>query len=349
MDPAELGLEIKLLRERRRLTGKEMAEKIGLSQSQLSRLEKGDRRVEATLLGKIAKVLDVTPGFFFRESAIPGEPPPDPSEAGDAESDSIDESTASALGTSRPPPIGRLIREARRRLHLTAEEVAYKIGRGKSFVRSVESGEIELLNAEVTTKLCKTLRLDPAQFIDAQRSEIKTLQKKVNRLERAHAGLTLGELIPTDGGGSELVEREQGGAAPGRGARRAIPLIVGPDGRMPAEVGPAGVPEGEVEDFVFVPGLRDQDVFAVFHVGDDMEPMIHDGDVCVFAPRSDVRNGDVALVVPEDGARPIVRQVFFDPRGTVRLQPKNVETAPILRKRAEIPSMARLVARVERA
>ena len=40
MEPAELGLEIKLLRERRRLTGKEFAEKIGLSQSQLSRLEK---------------------------------------------------------------------------------------------------------------------------------------------------------------------------------------------------------------------------------------------------------------------------------------------------------------------
>jgi transcriptional regulator with XRE-family HTH domain len=37
----DIGLEIRLLRERKQITGKELAERIGLSQSQMSRLEKG--------------------------------------------------------------------------------------------------------------------------------------------------------------------------------------------------------------------------------------------------------------------------------------------------------------------
>ena len=54
-----IGMEIKILRERKRISGKELAERIGLSQSQMSRLEKGQRRIDAQILHKIARALDV--------------------------------------------------------------------------------------------------------------------------------------------------------------------------------------------------------------------------------------------------------------------------------------------------
>ena len=70
-DPGlNIGLEIKILRERKRMSGKELAEKIGLSQSQMSRLEKGQRRIDAQVLHKIARALDVRPSFFFGEQGV---------------------------------------------------------------------------------------------------------------------------------------------------------------------------------------------------------------------------------------------------------------------------------------
>ena len=42
----DIGLEVKILRERIQMSAKDLAEKIGLSQSQMSRLEKGQRRID---------------------------------------------------------------------------------------------------------------------------------------------------------------------------------------------------------------------------------------------------------------------------------------------------------------
>ena len=50
----DIGLEIKILRERLKVSSKELASRIGLSQSQMSRLEKGQRRIDTTILHKIA-------------------------------------------------------------------------------------------------------------------------------------------------------------------------------------------------------------------------------------------------------------------------------------------------------
>ena len=334
MESADLGLEIKLLRERRRITGKELAQRIGLSQSQMSRLEKGERRIEATLLGKIAQVLEVTPAIFFRDTGPLDQPEFTPKPPTEPEP-----------STSSPPTarmLGRRIRDARRRLHLTAEELAYKIGRGRAFVLSIEDGEIELLNKAVTLKLAKALRLDSMDFLDAQRGEIRTLQRKVARLQRAHSGLALGVIQA----GDSSDQAEAGVESPR--VLRGIPVIVGPDGGPVVEVSPDGLPEGDATEHVYVPGIVDDAAFALIQGGDDMAPAILDGDVCVFSPTSEVRHGDLALAVVAGASRPIIRQVFFDPRTTVRLQPASVSQAPLLVKRESLDALVRMVARIQR-
>ena len=61
----DIGQQIKLLREEKRLTGKDLASKIGLSQSQMSRLEKGQRRIDTEILSRIADALEVPAARFF--------------------------------------------------------------------------------------------------------------------------------------------------------------------------------------------------------------------------------------------------------------------------------------------
>ena len=61
----DIGARIKSLREARQITGKDLAEQIGLSPSQMTRLEKGQRRVDSEVIVKLAEALETSPAAFF--------------------------------------------------------------------------------------------------------------------------------------------------------------------------------------------------------------------------------------------------------------------------------------------
>ena len=62
---ANIGDVIRTLREGKGVTAKDLAERVGLSASQMSRLENGQRRVNSEVLARIARALEVTPSEFF--------------------------------------------------------------------------------------------------------------------------------------------------------------------------------------------------------------------------------------------------------------------------------------------
>lgn len=69
--PAQLelvGRKIRQLRRQRKLTQVELAEKIGIHQSDLSRMEQGEYKVGLDTLLKILQTFDLTIGDFFEES-----------------------------------------------------------------------------------------------------------------------------------------------------------------------------------------------------------------------------------------------------------------------------------------
>lgn len=317
-DPGlNIGLEIKILRERKRMSGKELAEKIGLSQSQMSRLEKGQRRIDAQVLHKIARALDVRPSFFFGEQGV-------------------------AEAVSLEPihrDIGRMIRAERRKRHLSADELGKKISKPRSFVLSIEGGEVDLLSSEMVSRICKALRMDPSRFFESQQQTIRTLRRHVQRLEKAHADRTLGSLAP------ETAEAEAGPA------RRAIPVLGPIGGSYPAEFGIDGDPVGEVEDYVFLPRVDDEKAFALHVSGDSMMrsefPAFREGDIVVLSSQPEVRSRDFVFARIE-GQPPVFRQVFFDPAGGVRLQPLNLGFPAQSYPRREIVRMWRVVAHVQR-
>src|SRR5262245_3818407 len=69
-----VGSRIRELRKGRHLTQTELSEKIGVAQSDLSRMEQGEYKVGLDTLFKILQVFDLKMGEFFGESDQPVDP-----------------------------------------------------------------------------------------------------------------------------------------------------------------------------------------------------------------------------------------------------------------------------------
>jgi transcriptional regulator with XRE-family HTH domain len=69
-----VGSRIRELRKGRRLTQVELSEKIGVAQSDLSRMEQGEYKVGLDTLFKILQVFDLKMSEFFGESENPPSP-----------------------------------------------------------------------------------------------------------------------------------------------------------------------------------------------------------------------------------------------------------------------------------
>jgi transcriptional regulator with XRE-family HTH domain len=70
---ALVGSRIRELRKGRRLTQTELSEKIGVAQSDLSRMEQGEYKVGLDTLFKVLQVFDLKMGEFFGETETPSE------------------------------------------------------------------------------------------------------------------------------------------------------------------------------------------------------------------------------------------------------------------------------------
>jgi transcriptional regulator with XRE-family HTH domain len=324
----DIGLEIRLLRERKQVTGKELAERIGLSQSQMSRLEKGQRRIDTKLLNRIAEALDVKPAYFFGER---------------------DPETALAEMSPDMKDVGRIIRGERHRLHLTSDELAAKIGKTASYVKAVEDGEIDIVSNDLIMRFGKALKLSPLVFFEAQQNTIASLRRQVARLAQTHTERTLGALVTAELDTGEPQEGEE--SAPPPPKRKAIPVIGTVAGGYPTEFTADGIPLDDISEFVFVPYVEDDKAFALHCVGDSMEqqaePTFREGDVVVFSPKAQVQNRDFVFA-RLTAQRPVFSQIVFDPNASIRLQPLNRNYPPIICIREEIVSLYKAVAHVKR-
>jgi len=330
----DIGLEIRILRERLKVSAKELSEKIGLSQSQMSRLEKGQRRIDTRVLDQIARALGVDPSYFFgRES---------PASTG-------------ALPPSFPETVGKLIRSERRRQHISAEDLASRVGRPKALLQRIEEGKRDL-DPELAGRISRALRLPPHYFLGVQQEVIHGLEARVERLNQALAESNRGELaLDTE---SSVVSDEPDAADDGPKAPREKPTVVRrgtpvlgtlADG-YPQHFDAAGRPAGEITDYVYVAELDPGDTFALYTVGKSMErdasPSFREGDLLIFSG-STLRSRDFGFIRTE-GEEALFRQVFFDPGGKVRLQPLDLNYPARTFPREQILGIWRLVGHVAR-
>jgi len=71
---ADVGARLRSLRKERHLTQTELARQIGIQQSDLSRMEKGEYRVSLDNLFKILAVFDIALNDFFADKQADDEP-----------------------------------------------------------------------------------------------------------------------------------------------------------------------------------------------------------------------------------------------------------------------------------
>jgi DNA-binding XRE family transcriptional regulator len=67
-----IGSRVRVKRTSRGITQQELSELLGIDRNNLAGCESGEERINANLLLRIAKLLDVRPNYFFRGSKKEG-------------------------------------------------------------------------------------------------------------------------------------------------------------------------------------------------------------------------------------------------------------------------------------
>jgi SOS-response transcriptional repressor LexA len=90
---------------------------------------------------------------------------------------------------------------------------------------------------------------------------------------------------------------------------------------------------------------KDDSRFAVVAKGKSMEPEIRDGELVVVSKKKEMKNGDVCLVMFEDGDA-CLRKVYCHDHGVTLTSANEKEYPPTLHKKSEIRSIYRMVQKI---
>ena len=91
------------------------------------------------------------------------------------------------------------------------------------------------------------------------------------------------------------------GARPQPNLRRAVPLIGLAQAGAEGFFDDGGFPVGTGWDEVSLPGVNDNNAYALEISGDSMEPIYRDGDIVVVSPATPIRRGDRVVLRTNEG------------------------------------------------
>ena len=185
--------------------------------------------------------------------------------------------------------IGNRMKQRRKQLKLSADEVAEKIGVSRSNVYRYEKGDIEKLPLEVLEPLSEILQTTPQQLMGWESGDdILPIYNQLNppRQKRVYSFAE-----------KELEDQNKVVSFPVYGKTAA--------GTDPVTYGD---PDVEHKDFSNVPAGAD---VALVVSGDSMEDLIPDGSIVFYKRQESVENGEIAIVEIEgDGVT--CKRVKFD-------------------------------------
>jgi SOS-response transcriptional repressor LexA len=109
-------------------------------------------------------------------------------------------------------------------------------------------------------------------------------------------------------------------------------------------------PKAVADQYVGCPDVADPNAFAARVSGDSMAPKYAAGDVVVFSPAAEVRDGDDCYVRLEDG-QTTFKRVYFetaeDGTPSIRLQPRNGKYQPRVGSAEQVAGIFRAVYRYQ--
>jgi len=254
--------------------------------------------------------------------------------------------------------LGQIIRTKREQLNLTLDEVSTKIGFSKPYLSTIETGKVKNPPSdELLTKLEKILKFDQGlllhiahmerlpsdirQEYESNEAENQKWRQIIKNLMSKKTGKTqINKLLSKN---KLKIKEDKSTLAAGR----LVPVINKVAAGYPSDFNDLDYPVGIADDYVRCPDLHDPNAFAVRVVGDSMEPKFREGDIVVFSPAAEVRNGDdcfVRFAMPHETT---FKRAFFEPNNQVRLQPRNENYSPMTVDGKRINGMYRAIIKYE--
>ena len=275
-------------------------------------------------------------------------------------------------------PLGPKIRRRRRKLGLTLDDLTGRTGISKPYLSLIETGRVlnppsdeklrrleqaldfaagELLTQahlqrtphDVRAVLQKLLiqrsnsKDEAARTEDAARasSPPSTLDPPSSplNLDAAYLSGVLQELVDRSAGNVEQVM-----VSP-------VPIVNRVSAGYPKDFTDLSYPPAVADDYVGCPEVRDRDAFAARVHGDSMAPKYNEGDIVIFSPAAEPRDGDDCFIRFAGGDTTFKRAFFEtsdDGTPMVRLQPRNERYRPQLIAADEITGLYKAVYRYQR-
>jgi len=235
--------------------------------------------------------------------------------------------------------LGQIIRQKREQLNLTLDEVSNRVGFSKPYLSTIETGKVKNPPSdELLTKLERVLKFDSGLLLhiahlermpsdvrqeyesrEAENQKLRQLLKKA--IDKKSSVRSLKSMLAKSN-----LSADEGKRALAAG--RLVPVINKVAAGYPVEFNDLDYPVGVADDYVRCPDLHDPNAFAVRVVGDSMEPKFVEGDIVIFSPACEVRNGDdcfVRFTLPHETT---FKRVFFEAGNQIRLQPRNEKYSP---------------------
>jgi repressor LexA len=254
--------------------------------------------------------------------------------------------------------LGKIIRNKREELDLTLDEVSGKVGFSKPYLSTIETGKVKNPPSdELLRKLERVLgfesglllyiahieRLpsDVRQRYESSEAENKKLRQLIKDLMEKK--INAEEFVRLLEDNTLEVDRSNLPVAPGQ----LVPVINRVAAGYPTDFNDLDYPVGVADDYIRCPDVHDPNAFAVRVVGDSMEPKFKEGDIVVFSPAAEVKNGDDCFVRFSTPHETTFKRVFFEQNDTVRLQPRNEKYPPVTADSKRIDGIYRAIIRHE--
>lgn len=148
----------------------------------------------------------------------------------------------------------------------------------------------------------------------------------------------------------EMVERTAGNIEH-VATSHAVPVINKVSAGYPRDFTDLSYPRGVADEYVGCPDIFDRDAFAARVHGDSMTPKYSEGDIVIFSPAAQPKDGDDCFVRFADGHTTFKRAFFEqDEKGqqVIRLQPRNERYRPQVIPREEVAGLYKAIYRYQR-
>ena len=248
---------------------------------------------------------------------------------------------------------------------MTLDDLAAKTGISKPYLSLIETGRVpNPPSDEKLRKLEVTLGFKAGELVsqahlqrtpkDVRAFLQKLIEGKVKKGEKSEqaeaqaTAMNLDEAYLT-GALQDLVERSAGNVE--CVSTNTVPVINRVSAGYPRDFTDLSYPRGVADEYLGCPEVRDPDAFAARVHGDSMTPKYREGDIVVFSPALNPKNGDDCFVRFADGHTTFKRAFFeVDEAGNavIRLQPRNEKYRPQTVPSEEISGLYKAMFRYQR-